>query len=71
MAAQHSRYHKIPMSKELHGRKLVSGRGNYIRGNRQIQRSDAAEIYHSILSSCDFILDASVITVTGVLGQQM
>jgi hypothetical protein len=63
--------HKIPASKELHGWKLVSGRGNYLYGNRKLPPANAAEIYRAILKSVDFIPEASVITVTGVRGRAL
>ncbi len=62
---------KIPMSKELHGTKLVGGRGNYIVGKRQLPRDKAAPVYREILSRIDFIPPESIVTVVGSRGQQM
>jgi hypothetical protein len=63
--------HKIPVSKELHATKLISGRGNYLYGNRQLRKEDAVPIYRDILSSVDFIPPESVITVVGTRGRTM
>jgi hypothetical protein len=62
---------KIPASKELHGTKLMSGRGNYLYGQRQIPREDAAYFYRSILQEINFIPDGSIITVAGIRGPTM
>lgn len=62
---------KIPRSKELHGWKLVSGRGNYVYGNRQLRKTDAAQTYRDILSGVDFLPADSIITVVGTRGPQM
>lgn len=59
------------MSKELHATKLVSGRGNFIVGKRQLKRENAAEVYRAILADIDFIPDDSIITVVGTRGPQM
>lgn len=61
----------IPLNKELHGTKLVSGRGNFLYGNRQFTRSQAVEVYESILEWINFIPDASIMTVIGRRGSQM
>src|SRR6185437_16882884 len=45
----------IPSSKELHGVKLASGRGNYNKGRYQFDRPKAGAVYRSILSSVDFL----------------
>jgi hypothetical protein len=52
----------IPMSKELHGVKLASGRGNYIKGKFNFVRPKAGAVYRSILASVDFVPDASIMT---------
>lgn len=62
---------KIPVSKELHATKLVSGRGNYLYGKRQLKRTDAAQVYREILSSVDFVPSESIITVVGVRGRSL
>jgi uncharacterized protein DUF3800 len=61
----------IPLSKELHGTKLVSGRGNFYYGSRQFSRPAAVEAYHSILKWIDFIPGESIITVVGKRGPPM
>lgn len=62
---------KIPASKELHAWKLVSGRGNYLFGKRQLPKGSAADVYKNILSNATFLPPASVITVVGTRGPQM
>jgi hypothetical protein len=61
----------IPLGKELHGTKIVSGRGNFLYGNRQFPRPEAVIAYKQILSWMDFLPAASVITVVGERGPQM
>jgi len=63
--------HKIPVSKELHGWKLVSGRGNYLYGNRKLPLDKCAAVYKAILEAVDFIPPGSVITVAGVRGRAL
>lgn len=62
---------KIPASKELHGTKLVGGRGNFIVGSRQIPKDEAAVVYREILSRIAFVPPESVITVVGSRGPEM
>lgn len=62
---------KIPRSKELHAWKLVSGRGNYLYGNRQLKKSAAMMTYRRLLGLADFVPAESVITVVGSRGPQM
>jgi hypothetical protein len=62
---------KIPRSKELHAWKLVSARGNYLYGNRQLKKSDAMATYNRILGLANFVPDDSVITVVGSRGLQL
>lgn len=62
---------KIPYNKELHGTKLVSGRGNYLYGKRQLPRAEAIAAYKSILSWIDFMPPASVMTVAGGRGEAL
>jgi hypothetical protein len=54
----------IPMSKELHGTKLVSGRGNYLKGKYNFHKPKAGAVYRQILSFVDFLPDESIITVS-------
>ena len=53
----------IPTSKELHGLKLASGRGRYIKGKYQFDRPKAGAAYRQILRLADFLPDASIITI--------
>lgn len=62
---------KIPLSKELHGTKLVGGRGNFLFGKRQLKPQDAPSVYKEILRRATFLPPASVITVVGERGQEM
>jgi hypothetical protein len=61
----------IPLKKELHGTKLVGGRGNFLYGNRQFSKPNAIAAYGDALEWINFIPDASVITVVGRRGGQM
>lgn len=61
----------VPLNKELHGTKLISGRGNFLYGNRQFTRPQAVSAYREMLGSINFIPDASIITVVGRRGEQM
>lgn len=63
--------HKIPTSKELHATKLVSGRGNFLYGNRQLKKEDASAVYQAILSTITFLPPESIITVVGSRGRAM
>lgn len=54
----------IPISKELHGVKLASGRGNYLKGKYPLERSKAGFVYRQVLSYASFMLDGSIITVS-------
>jgi hypothetical protein len=60
-----SRAHGIPVRKELHGNSLASGRGRYLLGQHQLQRSKAVPAYRSILGDLGFLQDAAIITVVG------
>jgi hypothetical protein len=62
---------KIPVSKELHATKLVSGRGNYLFGTRQLKKEDSASVYKGMLGSIDFIPPEGIITVIGTRGPKM
>src|SRR5258708_4291192 len=54
---------QIPASKELHGLKLASGRGNYYKGKYQFDRPKAGAAYRRILELATFLPSDSVITV--------
>ena len=62
---------KIPTAKELHAWKLVSGRGNYLYGTRQLKKENALVTYRRILQLAAFVPPESVITVVGSRGPQM
>ncbi len=62
---------KIPRTKELHAWKLVSGRGNYLYGNRQLKKPDVMKTYRRILALANFVPLDSIITVVGSRGPQM
>lgn len=52
----------IPTTKELHGVKLASGRGNYHKGKYNFSRPRAGAVYRGILSMANFLPDASVLS---------
>jgi hypothetical protein len=52
---------KIPTAKELHGNKLVSGRGNYLQGRYQFPRPKATAIYRAVLQSLSAVVPPSSI----------
>jgi len=60
-----SRAHEIPVRKELHGNKLASGRGRYVRGKQQFTRGRAAQVYRSILGDLNYLPEFSIIGVVG------
>jgi hypothetical protein len=59
----------IPVSKELHGVKLIAGRGNFFRGKHNFSKAKASGVYRSILESIDFLPDASIMSVTANRGK--
>src|ERR1700733_12774612 len=48
----------VPISKELHGVKLASGRGNFRGGQHSFDRPKACAVYRRFLESVDFLPDA-------------
>jgi hypothetical protein len=54
---------KIPPSKELHGNKLISGRGNFYKGQHNFDRAKASGVYRSILRNLDHVLPPASIMV--------
>lgn len=56
--------HGVPIRKELHAVKLVSGRGRYGR-RQQLSRASGAALYKRILSQLSFLPESSIITVVG------
>lgn len=63
--------HAIPVSKELHGTKLASGRGNYKLGRHNFDKAKATAIYRRVLEDIDFIPDASVISASAKRGHRL
>lgn len=63
--------HTIPATKELHGSKLLAGRGRYQSGQHQLSRAAAARAYGFALSTLSFLPDRSIITVTGRPGRSL
>ena len=55
----------IPVSKELKGEKLLSGRGRYKNGKDQLTHIEAAAAYRAMLSDTAFLPDLSITTVVG------
>jgi hypothetical protein len=62
------RDHRLGMSRELHGTKLASGRGNYVDGRHNYDKPKANAVFRQILANMDFIPDASIITVAARRG---
>jgi hypothetical protein len=58
----------IPPKKELHGVKLISGRGRYFKGKYAFDRPKASAVYREILRSVDCLSDASIMTVCSYRG---
>jgi hypothetical protein len=52
----------IPTTRELHGVKLASGRGNYYKGKYNFSRPRAGAVYRGILSMASFLPDGSVLS---------
>src|ERR1700730_592718 len=59
---------QIPTSKELHGLKLASGRGNYYKGKYQFDRTNARARYRQILEVAGLLPNDSVITIAAKRG---
>ena len=54
---------KIPRYKELHGTKLISGRGNFLKGKHNFDRAKASGVYRRILRNIDRVVpDASILS---------
>lgn len=56
--------HKIPTSKELHGVKLASGRGNFLEGKHNFKRKQAAKAYQELLLNLHYFVPDSGIMST-------
>jgi len=59
----------IPVSKELHGVKLIAGRGNFLKGKYNFTKPKASSTYRQLLQSIDFLPAASVMSVTANRGK--
>ncbi len=55
---------KIPPAKELHGNKLISGRGNFYKGLHNFDKAKASGVYRNILRNLDQVLPPASIMVT-------
>lgn len=55
---------EIPASKELHGVKLASGRGNFFKGKHNYSKAKASSIYRDILSSMAHLPAESVLSAS-------
>jgi len=53
----------VPITKELHGVKLASGRGNYRKGKHSFERPKACAVYRRFLEAIDFLPDESIMSV--------
>ena len=58
----------VPVSKELHGVKLASGRGNFNRGKYNFPRPKCAGVYRAILRNMHHVPDASIMSVVSTRG---
>ncbi len=54
----------VPISKELKGSKIATGRNRYWRGKSSIYGTQAFDLYAYALENLDFLPDASVFSVT-------
>ena len=59
------------MDKELHGEKLLSGRGRYRQGKHKFTMGEANKVYRALLSEIGFLPDVSIITVAGAKGSSL
>lgn len=63
-------HEKIPRSKELHGVKLASGRGNFLHGKHNFKRDQAARAYRGILANLGmFIPEHSIMSASASRGR--
>ena len=59
----------IPTTKELHGNKLIYGRGKYLRGRFNFDKPKASSVYRQILNHLDIVVpEASIISAAARLG---
>lgn len=61
----------IPVTKELHGVKLASGRGNYLHGKYNFKRKQASTAYATILSFLPMIANGSILSATAGRGRNL
>jgi hypothetical protein len=61
----------IPRSKELHGVKLASGRGQFLHGKYNFKHKQAGDAYHQILLNADFLPDSAVMSVSATRGKDL
>lgn len=62
----------IPVSKELHGVKLASGRGNFNRGKYNFDKAKSSSVYRELLRNLDqFSPDSSIMSVAATRGKYL
>jgi hypothetical protein len=61
----------IPRSKELHGVKLASCRGQFLHGKYNFKFKQAAHAYREILGLLTFLPDNSIMSVCATKGQRL
>jgi hypothetical protein len=61
----------IPITKELHGVKLASGRGNYLLGKHNLKRRQAAAAYRDILGNLHMVPDEGILSATAGRGRSL
>ncbi len=59
----------IPRSKELHGVKLASGRGQFLHGKHNFRYRQAADAYSQILANANFLPSEGIMSVVATKGQ--
>ena len=52
----------IPANKELHGVKLASARGNFLKGKHNFSRAKASSVYRQLLSSHNHLPDGCILS---------
>lgn len=62
---------QIPTSKELHGVKLASGRGNFFKGRHNFSKAKASSVYRQIMQSFEMIPDAVVMSTSASRGDSI
>lgn len=61
----------IPVTKELHGVKLASGRGNFLHGKHNFKRPQAANAYREILKNMAMVPDEGILSATAGRGKSL